>query len=92
MKKIFFTISAFVLSLTPICGAVILGLVAYISFENVLRIIIPAILGLLSIWAAYKIFVHVRRVGPIDFLTNLTASPDLDNLKKVDKQDKNVHR
>lgn len=62
-------------------GATIIGLAIYLSYPNTASIVIMGLLGIVSIWLGLKIFKRVQMVGPIEFMTAVRASPDLDNLE-----------
>lgn len=67
--------------------ASIIGIAIYASFPNTTGIIILGLLGIFSIWLGLKIFKRVRIIGPIEFLTAVHASPDLDNLEPTEKSE-----
>mgnify|MGYP000114160139 CR=1 FL=1 len=81
MRQVINIISGFIFGLAPLAGASIIGIAIYASFPNTTGIIIIGLLGILSIWLGLKIFKRVQIVGPIEFMTAVHASPDLDNLE-----------
>ncbi len=81
MRQIINIISGFIFGLAPLAGATIIGIAIYASLPNTSGIIILVLLGILSIWLGFKIFKKVQIVGPIEFMTAVHASPDLDNLE-----------
>ncbi|TRZ42181.1 hypothetical protein [Robertkochia solimangrovi] len=81
MRQVINIISGFIFGLAPLAGATIIGIAIYASLPNTIGIIILGLLGVLSIWLGLKIFKRVQIVGPIEFMTAVHASPDLDNLE-----------
>lgn len=81
MRKIVNTISGIIFGLSPLAGATIIGITIYASLQTVTVLIIYGLLGVLSIWLGLKIFKKVQIVGPIEFMTTIHASPELDNLE-----------
>ena len=81
MRQVINIISGFIFGLAPLAGASIIGFAIYASFPNTTGIIILGLLGVLSIWLGLKIFKRVQIVGPIEFMTAVHDSPDLDNLE-----------
>ena len=81
MRQVINIISGFIFGLAPLAGATIIGIAIYASLPNITGIIILGLLGIISIWLGLKIFKRVQIVGPIEFMTAVHASPDLDNLE-----------
>ncbi|MFN5784806.1 MAG: hypothetical protein ACK457_02495 [Flavobacteriia bacterium] len=83
MRQAVNIVTGFIFGLAPIAGATLIGIAIYASFPNTTGIIIIGILGILSIWLGLRIFRRVQIVGPIEFITAVHASPDLDNLEPI---------
>jgi len=81
MRQIINIITGFIFGLAPLAGAAIVGITIYVPLPNVTGLIICGLLGVLSLWLGLKIFKKIQIVGPIEFMTAIHASPDLDNLK-----------
>lgn len=81
MRQVINIISGFIFGLSPLAGATIIGIAIYSSFPNTPGLIILGLLGILSIWLGLKIFKRVQIVGPIEFITAIHESTDLDNLE-----------
>ncbi|MEO1010533.1 MAG: hypothetical protein AAFX53_04455 [Bacteroidota bacterium] len=81
MRQVINIISGFIFGIAPMAGATIIGIAVYASLPNTVGIIILVLLGVLSLWLGLKIFKRVQIVGPIEFMTAVHASPDLDNLQ-----------
>jgi len=83
----FYNISGFFLGLGPIIGFGIIGMAIYASLPNALGVLSIGVLICLGAWLGYSIFKKVTRVGPIELMTALSASPELDNLIPVADSD-----
>jgi len=83
-------ISGFILGLAPVVGATIIGLAIYASLPNTAGIILIGILGVLSIWQGIIIFKKIQIIGPIEFITAVHATPDLDNLEPTKDSDTKI--
>lgn len=81
MRETINIITGFIFGLAPLVIAVIFGILIYNSIPNILGIALIGILGILSIWLGINIFKRVQIVGPIEFISAIHASPDLDNLE-----------
>ncbi len=81
MRQVINIISGFILGLAPLAAASIIGFAIYASFPNTTGIIILILLGVLSLWLGFKIFRKIQIVGPIEYISAVNASPDLDNLE-----------
>lgn len=81
MRQVINIISGFFFGLAPFGAAAIIGIAVYASFPNIIGILILVLLGVLSFWIGLKIFKRVSIIGPIEFMTAVHASPDLDNLE-----------
>lgn len=81
MRQVINIISGFIFGLAPLAGAAIIGIAVYASLPNTTGIIIIGLLAISSIWLGLKIFKRVQIVGPIEYMTTVHASPDLDNLE-----------
>lgn len=68
----------------PVAGAILIGILIYAAIPTILGIIILCVLSALASWIGIKIFKTVQIVGPIDFMTAVHATPELD--KKVQNQ------
>ena len=81
MRSIINILVGFLYSLAPISLAAVLSLFIYNELPNYIGIIIISILGVFSIWLGIKIFNKIQVVGPIEFISAVSASPDMDNLE-----------
>jgi hypothetical protein len=81
LRKVINIIAGFIFGLAPLAGTTIIGIAIYASFPNTTGIMVLGLLGVLSIFLGLKIFKRVQIVGPIEFITAVQASPDLDNLE-----------
>jgi len=81
LRQIINIVTGFIFGLAPLALATIIGIAIYASLPNTTGIIILGLLGVLSFWLGLKIFKRVQIVGPIEFMTAVHASPDLDNLE-----------
>ena len=84
MRQVINIISGIIFGLAPLAGATVIGIAIYASFPNTTGIIIFGLLAILSIWVGLKIFKRVKIIGPIEFMTAVHASPDLDNLEPTE--------
>ena len=92
MRKAINIITGFIFGLAPLAVATIIGVFVYASFPNMIGIIIFGILGILSIWLGLNIFKKIQIIGPIEFMTAVHASPDLDNLEPTkDSETKKIN-
>ncbi|MGB0431248.1 MAG: hypothetical protein ACPGLV_12300 [Bacteroidia bacterium] len=80
MKKAFYLVSGFFLGLAPLIIASIIGFFFYVAFPNAVGISIIIVLTLLAVWIGINVFKKVYVIGPIEFLTAVHATPDLDQL------------
>ncbi|MFK7924095.1 MAG: hypothetical protein AB8H47_19210 [Bacteroidia bacterium] len=74
------TIAGFILGLAPIILGSIFSLFIYNSWPNHYGIIGIGIVMILSFLVARSMFFSVIRLGGFEFISRVTASPDLDNL------------
>lgn len=81
MEKILKFISGVALGFSPIFGGSILAIAIYASFPNMIGILCACTFLIGACWAGYKIFQQVQIQGPIEVLTAVHASRDLDNLE-----------
>jgi hypothetical protein len=70
--------------LAPLVIAGIFGVLIYNELPNTAGIFIGVLLGLLAAWLGFEIFQKVQRVGIVDFVSVVVASPDLDNLEPTE--------
>lgn len=66
--------------LAPLAIAGLFGVLVYNELPNGAGIFIGLLFALLAIWLGFEIFQKVQRVGIVDFMSVVAASPDLDNL------------
>lgn len=81
MRKAINILIGFIIGLAPLALATIIGLVTYASIPNTMGILILGFLIVLSLWLGISIFKKIQIVGPIEFMSAVHATPDLDNLK-----------
>ncbi|NHN24853.1 hypothetical protein FIA58_004105 [Flavobacterium jejuense] len=81
MRKAINSITGFIIGLAPLAGTTIIGIAIYASLPNTIGLIIVGFLVVSSLWLGLKMFKRVQIVGPIEFMTSVHASPDLDNLE-----------
>lgn len=81
MKKIFNEIIALIPAVTPVATAGIFSVLIYNEFQNFWGLIICLSLLITATWIGIIIFKTVQRTGFIDFITLVSATPDLDNLE-----------
>ncbi|MFZ6051037.1 hypothetical protein [Halocola ammonii] len=82
MRKLYYVISGIFLGLTPFLVSSIIAIAFYASFPNWIGIAICCVLAVISGWIGVKIFKRTQITGPIEVMTVIRASPDLDNLKQ----------
>jgi len=80
-RKIFNTAFGVLFGLATIVIGVFIGLTIYQAIPNGIGVLITIILGFISLLIARFIFNRVRLAGPLEFITHIHASPDLDNLE-----------
>ncbi len=83
MKKLVNLIAGILAGITPLIIAGIFGLLINNELQNILGIILCVILELLAAWIGIQIFQKIQRVGIVDFMAVVFASPDLDNLEQT---------
>lgn len=88
MQKLINILSGIILGMLPVAGAILIGILIYAAIPTILGIIILCVLSALASWIGIKIFKTVQIVGPIDFMTAVHATPELD--KKSTKPDSNT--
>lgn len=81
MRKIINIVTGCIFGLAPLAVVVIFGVLIYNSNPNIIGIAIIGVLVILAIWLGTNIFKRVQAVGPIEFMSIIHASPDLDNLE-----------
>jgi len=81
MNKIANIIFGILFGIAPLLGVGFIGLLIYYYEPSPIGFTIIGVLGLLSVWIGIKIFKKVQIVGPLEFMTTVHASPELDNLK-----------
>jgi len=81
LRQVIIITIAFIFGLAPLAVAATIGISIYASFPNTTGIVIIGLLVVLSIWIGLNIFKSVQKVGPIEFMTAVHATPELDNLE-----------
>ncbi len=84
MQKFWTIILGGIFGLAPLAGTTIISLAMYVSFPSTAVTLGIAFSVVLSLWLGLKIFKRVQIVGPIEFLTAIHASPDLDHLEPTE--------
>lgn len=87
MKKAAYVFFGLLYGFLPIVAAVFIGLVFYQSFANAIGISITAALCIGAFIIGKFIFKRVLINGPIDFMSHIHASSDLDNLEPLEYED-----
>lgn len=81
MRQIVNVVSGILFGLAPLVGSAIIGLVLYDSYPGTIAVIIDVLIGIGAIWIGLDIFKKVKAVGPIEFMSNINSSPELDHLQ-----------
>lgn len=81
MRMIINIITGFLIGITPLLVAFIFGVIIYNALPNIFGSFLIIILGVLALWLGVIIFKKIQLIGPIEFFTLNSASPDLDNLE-----------
>lgn len=84
MKKVAYTFFGLLYGFLPMVVALVLGLVFYQSFPNIIGISITVALCISAFVVGRFIFKRVLINGPVDFMSNIHASSDLDNLEPLE--------
>jgi hypothetical protein len=84
MRQLVNIISGFIFGLAPLAGVAITGIPIYALLPNITGVITLWVLTILSLWLGIRIFKRIQIIGPIDFMTAVYASPDLDDLEPVE--------
>jgi hypothetical protein len=69
------------LGIAPIALAAFLGLFFYSAFPNILGLLVISTALLLAIWLGVSIFKQTQKVGIMEFISAVHASPEADNLE-----------
>lgn len=80
MRIFFRYVCAFIFGLTTFLSIGLVGLVFYASFEGLLGFMILGLVGILGIYLALKVFRTSLIMGPMNMISGVHASRDLDNL------------
>jgi len=82
MSKLIKVISGFFIGLGPFLAASMISFTIYYSYpKNTIGIIIIIAILTGALWLGISIFKKVQIVGPLEFITAVNASPELDNLE-----------
>lgn len=84
MRKLINLVTGSIVALAPILIAGILGIFIYNELPNIVGILICIVLGVSAGWLGIIIFKKVQKMGIIDFVTVVNASPELDNLEPTE--------
>ena len=83
MKRAIHIFFGLLYGILPIIVAIFLGIVFYQSFPNIIGISIISVLCIGAFLIGKFIYKRVVINGPIDFMSHIHASPELDNLEPL---------
>ncbi len=85
MHQFFKYVSGILVGMCPVIVAFVLSYLLYIAHPSVLMIIVGIVTMVISLLIGYSMFKECSKVGILDFMTNLYATKDMDNLKQNEK-------